>query len=104
MRTKVETERERFREAQRRKRVFASAVLDTVRVKVADDPSTNQFSYPIDENGQLGRLERFVLIHHPEDIAARVGFERPVSLTFDPDTEPPTLTVTLGPEAEGRQE
>lgn len=96
MQSRVSTRRENYYEADRRKRLLANSILIRIREELTATPGIDSFTYPLEPKHGLGRLERFVLSHYPDDIATRVRSDRSVSLEYDANVEPPLLTVRLG--------
>ena len=91
---RIRTRRERFQEASRRKRALAETVSAMIMDTAEDDTAAADLRLGF--YGPVGRLERFVLRHHPEEIAGKLAVGRSVSLALDESVEPPLLLVTLG--------
>lgn len=88
------TTREKMVEAEQRKRLLANSILIRIRDELSNQPETEQITYPLKDS--VGKLERFVLTHYPQDIADRIRPDRSISLELDESVEPPQLTVTIG--------
>jgi|GEM_PF-5958608 hypothetical protein len=88
------TTREKLVEAEDRKTLLAKAVLIRIRAELVEKPDADEFTFPL--RSPVGKLERFVLSHYPQDIADRISKKHAISLQLDETVEPPELTVTIG--------
>jgi hypothetical protein len=81
-------------EAERRKQLLANAILIRLRDEVYENPEADELRFPLPTS--IGKMERFVLSHYPEDIAERIPSSRKLSLEIDESVEPPLLSVSIG--------
>jgi len=91
-RQRILTDREKRAVAEERKRLLAKSILVHIRYELSQQPEAEAFTYPL--KSSVGKLERFVLSHYPQDIAERIGAS--VSLELDESVVPPLLTVSIG--------
>lgn len=81
-------------EAERRKQLLANTVLILLRDALNENPENDTFSISFTE--PIGRLERYMLTHNPEDISGKMRTKHEINLSFDGSVEPPLLTVSIG--------
>jgi hypothetical protein len=82
---------------------MAKTLLLRIQEELATNPDVTDF--PAELRRPLGRLEHYLLRHHPDEITSRVKIGREVVARLDETVVPPVLRVHLGePTAEAETE
>ena len=101
-RQRLERNRINYRTASQLKREMAKTLLARIQEELETNPETTDFDAEL--RRPLGRLERYLLRHHPDEISSRVKIGREVIAQLVEEVEPPVLRIHLGESAAESEE